>query len=80
VTATNLAGRTITDLILQNDSEIAGLPWVNHRVRRWEPEPLRWIATQGLYAAYGIADRSELAGRATTSPIAHLADVITGRH
>ncbi|GAA4488378.1 FAD-binding oxidoreductase [Microbacterium panaciterrae] len=80
VTATNLAGRTITDLILENDSEIAGLPWVNHRARRWEPEPLRWIATKGLYAAYGMADRSELAGRVTTSPIAHVADVITGRH
>lgn len=80
VTATNLAGRTIADLILEHDSEIAGLPWVNHRVRRWEPEPLRWIATTGLYAAYGMADRAEAAGRATTSPIARIADVVTGRH
>lgn len=80
VTATNLAGRTITDLILGETSEITSLPWVNHRVRKWEPEPLRWIATKGLYAAYGIADRTELAGRATTSPIAHIADVVTGRH
>lgn len=80
VTATNLAGRTIADLILGNATEIAGLPWVNHRARRWEPEPLRWLATKGLYAAYGMADRSEMAGRQTTSPIAHAADVITGRH
>ena len=80
VTATNLAGRTLTDLILERDTELIGLPWVNHRVRKWEPEPLRWIATKGLYAAYGIADRAELAGRAKTSPIAHLADVVTGRH
>lgn len=79
VTTTNLAGRTITDLILGNRSDIVSLPWVNHRVRKWEPEPLRWIATKGLYAAYGVADRSELAGRAKTSPIAHIADVITGR-
>lgn len=80
VTATNLAGRTIADLIIGNDSEITGLPWVNHRVRTWEPEPLRWLATTGLYAAYGHADRTELAGRAQTSPIAHIADVVTGRH
>ncbi|CAG7604974.1 NAD(P)/FAD-dependent oxidoreductase [Leucobacter soli] len=80
VTSTNLAGRTISDLILGRDSELVTLPWVNHRVRKWEPEPLRWIATKGLYAAYGIADRSELAGRRTTSPIAHIADVVTGRH
>ncbi|QIM15786.1 FAD-dependent oxidoreductase [Leucobacter insecticola] len=79
VTSTNLAGRTITDLILGERTEIAELPWVNHRVRKWEPEPLRWIATKGLYAAYGIADRAELAGRKTTAPIAHVADVITGR-
>ena len=80
VTSTNLAGRTITDLILGNKTELTSLPWVNHRVRKWEPEPLRWVATKGLYTAYGIADRSELAGREKTSPIAHVADVITGRH
>ncbi|MBO1900679.1 FAD-dependent oxidoreductase [Leucobacter weissii] len=79
VTSTNLAGRTITDLILGERSDLVSLPWVNHRVRKWEPEPLRWIATKALYAAYGVADRSELRGRATTSPIAHLADVVTGR-
>lgn len=79
VTATNLAGRTIADLILGSPSELVGLPWVNHRVRKWEPEPLRWIATKGLYAAYGIADRAEARGRKTTSPIARIADVITGR-
>lgn len=80
VTTTNLAGRTIADLILGNDSELVTLPWVNHRVRKWEPEPLRWIATKGLYTAYGIADAAELRGRKTTSPIASIADVITGRH
>ncbi len=79
VTSTNLAGRTISDLIRGERSDLTTLPWVNHRVRRWEPEPLRWIATKGLYTAYGIADRSELRGRQTTSPIAHIADVITGR-
>ena len=79
VTTTNLAGRTISDLILQQQSDIVSLPWVNHRVRKWEPEPLRWLATKGLYAAYGVADNSELKGRKTTSPIAHIADVITGR-
>lgn len=79
VTTTNLAGRTITDLILENRSDITSLPWVNHRVRKWEPEPLRWIATKGLYTAYGFADSSELRGRTTTSPIARIADLITGK-
>ncbi|WP_217136401.1 NAD(P)/FAD-dependent oxidoreductase [Leucobacter chinensis] len=79
VTTTNLAGRTIADLILERDTDITTLPWVNHVVRKWEPEPLRWLATKGLYFAYGVADSSELKGRKTTSPIATIADVITGR-
>lgn len=79
VTSTNLAGRTITDLILERRTEIVDLPWVNHRVRKWEPEPLRWVATKGLYFAYGMADNAELRGRATTSPIGKIADLITGK-
>ena len=79
VTSTNLAGRTIADLILGNRSELTTLPWVNHRVRKWEVEPLRWIATKGMYAAYGVADKSELNGRPTTSPIAKVANIISGR-
>ena len=79
VTTTNLSGRTIADLILERDTELVTLPWVGHRARNWEPEPLRWVATRTLYTAYGIADRSESRGRKTTSPLAHVADVITGR-
>lgn len=79
VTSTNLAGRTIADLIAGEQTDLTSLPWVNHRARNWEPEPLRWIATKALYAAYGMADRAELKGRASTPPIAHIADVITGR-
>lgn len=79
VTTTNLAGRTLTDLILGRDTELAGLPWVNHRVRKWEIEPLRWIATHGLYAAYGHADRAEAAGATKTSRIAALANKVAGR-
>lgn len=79
VTSTNLAGRTLTDLILERETELTTLPWVGHRVRTWEPEPLRWIAVNALYSAYYAADRSELSrGRATTSPIARVADRISG--
>jgi glycine/D-amino acid oxidase-like deaminating enzyme len=79
VATTNLAGRTLTDLILGRESELTTLPWVNHRVRNWEPEPLRWLAVQALYRAYGMADRAELTRRTTTSPLARLADVVSGR-
>ncbi|WP_091708152.1 FAD-binding oxidoreductase [Microbacterium sp. cf046] len=80
VTATNLAGRTLADLVLGRDSDIARLPWVGHRAKRWEIEPLRWLAVQGIYAAYHAADRAEASGRsARTSAFAHVADLISGR-
>lgn len=43
VAASNLAGRTLADLITKRETELTALPWVNHRSRRWEPEPLRWL-------------------------------------
>ncbi len=79
VTATNLAGRTLRDLVLGRDTGLTRLPWVGHRARKWEVEPLRWLAVQAIYGAYHAADRAELRGRATTSPIAHLADLVAGR-
>ena len=79
VTATNLAGRTLADLVLEQQTPLLDLPWVGHRSRQWEPEPLRWLGVRGLYVAYKLADRHEAGGRATTSPIARIADRITGR-
>jgi glycine/D-amino acid oxidase-like deaminating enzyme len=79
VTATNLAGRTLADLVLKRSTALTELPWVDHRSKTWEPEPLRWLGVQGLYSAYKLADRHEAGGRSTTSPIATLADRITGR-
>ncbi|GAA4368163.1 NAD(P)/FAD-dependent oxidoreductase [Paeniglutamicibacter cryotolerans] len=79
VTATNLAGRTLADLVLGANTERVVMPWVNRTVRRWEVEPLRWIAVQGMYAAYHRADAQEAAGRATTSPVALAADFVSGR-
>ncbi len=79
VTTTNLAGRTLTDLILDTPSALTELPWVNHRVRNWEPEPLRWLAVKALYQAYSMADHAELTRRTTTSPLATIADVVSGR-
>jgi len=80
VTATNLAGRTLADLVLGQDTDRTRLPWVDHRAKRWEPEPLRWVAVQGIYALYRHADRAEYGGRPTTPPTARLADLIAGRH
>ena len=78
VSSTNLAGRTLTDLILGTQSELTRLPWVNRSVRKWEPEPLRWLGVHSMYQLYRIADEREAAGLGHTSKLAHLADTITG--
>ncbi len=79
VTAANLAGRTLADLLLDRETDRTSLPWVGHRARRWEPEPLRWLGVHALYAAYRAADRAAARGRATTSPLARVADRVAGR-
>lgn len=64
VSTTNLAGRTLADLILERDTDLVGLPWVNHRSPAWEPEPLRWMGARLAAWAVSSADRAELrAGR-----------------
>lgn len=80
VTAANLAGRTLADLVLGEDSPRTRHPWVNHSVRRWEPEPLRFVGVTAMYRAYRFADARETGGRATTThPLARVADRISGR-
>ena len=66
VSTTNLAGRTLRDLILGRDTELVGLPWVGHRSRRWEPEPLRYLGINAGLRLAASADRAEeRSGRAT---------------
>ncbi|WP_405797746.1 NAD(P)/FAD-dependent oxidoreductase [Streptomyces sp. NBC_01506] len=86
VATANLAARTLRDLIQQDSgqggpTDLTTLPWVNHKVRKWEPEPLRWLGVHTLYAAYRTADRQEATSRTTTThPLARAADRISGRH
>jgi glycine/D-amino acid oxidase-like deaminating enzyme len=78
VAASNLAARTLTDLLLGGEGELARLPWVGESPRPWEPEPLRFLGARGIYALYRTADRQEArSGRG--SGLAALADRIAGR-
>ena len=79
VTTANLAGRTLRDLVLGDTTPLTALPWVGHRARRWEPEPLRWLGVQAMYAAYRAADRREDRRGGGTSWVARAADVVSGR-
>lgn len=66
VSTTNLAGRTLRDLILGRETEITRLPWVGHRSRSWEPEPLRWIGINGALKLMESADSKEAKTRKPT--------------
>ena len=59
VAPSNLAGRTLADLICGADSERVDLPWVGVRHRRWEPEPLRWLGVRGSRWIMAGADMYE---------------------
>ncbi|MGO9960298.1 MAG: NAD(P)/FAD-dependent oxidoreductase [Solirubrobacteraceae bacterium] len=76
--ASNLAARTLRDLVLGRDSELTRLPWVGRPARDWEPEPLRFIGARSVHALYRLADRRELAHN-RQSRLARFADVISGR-
>ncbi|MEU6168523.1 NAD(P)/FAD-dependent oxidoreductase [Streptomyces tanashiensis] len=85
VATANLAARTLRDLIQQDSgqsgpTDLTALPWVNHKVRKWEPEPLRWLGVQTMYAAFRGADRREAtAHSAATDRVAVLANRLSGR-
>lgn len=79
VATTNLAGRTLRDLVLGEETDLTRLPWVGRQVRRWEPEPLRWTGVQLIYALYRAADRRENTDLPHTSAYARLANLISGR-
>lgn len=79
VGTTNLAGRTLRDLVLRRDTDLTRLPWVGHRSRRWEPEPLRWLGVNAGLRAMTFADIEErLTGR--PSLIARAVAPLVGGH
>ncbi|MEU6546604.1 FAD-dependent oxidoreductase [Streptomyces sp. NPDC046859] len=86
VATANLAARTLRDLVRQDSgqggrTDLTELPWAGHKVRKWEPEPLRWLGVHGLYAAYRAADRRERGTNgAESSRLARVADRVAGRH
>lgn len=79
VTASFLAGRTLADLLLGRDTELTRLPWVNHPVRRWEPEPLRVV---GVNAGLRLASLADVEERLTRRPslLARPLAALTGGH
>ncbi|HEV1996918.1 MAG TPA: FAD-dependent oxidoreductase [Candidatus Dormibacteraeota bacterium] len=67
VAATNLAGRTLADLITGRETALTHLPLANHRSPEWEIEPLRWLGVRAVQVGLARVDaRAERTGRAPT--------------
>jgi glycine/D-amino acid oxidase-like deaminating enzyme len=77
LSTTNLAGRTLADLVTGASTPLTALPWVNHHSPRWEPEPLRFVGANLGLAAMTVADAEEkVTGRASIA--ARLMAPLTG--
>ena len=59
LSTTNLAGRTLADLIAGQDTALTRLPWTNHRSPSWELEPLRFVGSNLGLLAMEMADLEE---------------------
>ncbi|MGH9171305.1 MAG: NAD(P)/FAD-dependent oxidoreductase [Acidimicrobiales bacterium] len=59
VAASNLAGRTLSDLLNGRDTDLTHLPWVGVAPRRWEPEPLRGIGAGAIWGVRAIGEAIE---------------------
>ena len=79
VSTSNLAGRTLADLARGQKTDLTALPWVNRKVRPWEPEPLRWMGVHGMYALMNAADRRDEVSGGPPSRLATLGNWLTGR-
>jgi glycine/D-amino acid oxidase-like deaminating enzyme len=77
LSTTNLAGRTLADLITGRSSSLTSLPWVGHRSPSWEPEPLRFLGANAGLLTMELADVEErMTGR--PSSVARLMGPLTG--
>jgi glycine/D-amino acid oxidase-like deaminating enzyme len=79
VSTANLAGRTLAAMITGDDGDLERLPWVGHRSRSWEPEPLRWMGVNVARTAARRADRHEERHDRSSRFWSTLMDVMLGR-
>jgi len=59
VTMSYLASKILAQLIAGKESDLTNLHFVNQRIRKWELEPLRYLAVNSLVKLSGVSDREE---------------------
>jgi glycine/D-amino acid oxidase-like deaminating enzyme len=82
VGSSNLAGRTLADLILERDTDRVHTPWVNPRAEReldkklWEIEPVRWLGIKSRAHLMQLADRAEYSNSSAAPLINKMLDTV----
>ena len=79
VAASNLGGRTLADLVLERDTDLVRLPWVGHRSKQWEPEPVRWIGVNAASRLVPTIDRGEARSGRRSRVMSRALKLLTGR-
>ncbi len=76
VGASNLAGRTMADLVLNRATDRIQTPWVNPptAMKKWEPEPLRWMGIKSARILMHLADTLEYRNSRLTPLVAKTLD------
>jgi glycine/D-amino acid oxidase-like deaminating enzyme len=78
VAMSHLAGRTVAAAIAGIDTPDVRLAFVNHRGRRWEPEPLRWIGVNTGLRLPAVADAVEARAGRPAKRLGKMIDRILG--
>ncbi|MBP1326028.1 glycine/D-amino acid oxidase-like deaminating enzyme [Leucobacter exalbidus] len=73
VAAANIGGKALAHLITEKDDAGLSQPWIGHKSRNWEPEPLRFIASRAIISILEKADNKEDA----TGKVAHSALLVS---
>jgi hypothetical protein len=56
VSTAHLNGRTISDLVLERQTELTGVWFVKRRMIPWPPEPLRLMASHAIRGYMRVED------------------------
>ena len=79
VATSNLAGRIVRNLLLGERDDLNTLPVVNHRSKKWEVEPFRWLGVNAGLQAAAAADVEEALTK-KPSRVSAVLEHLTGAH